>query len=175
MSRQQFVGLGRISGIYGVRGWVKIFSYTQPRERILDYPIWHLAADESQDAEPAAATRLESGRLHGKGIVAKLAGIEDRDAAAALIGTGIFVPREALPDAAPGEYYWADLEGLEVCDTHGQSLGVVDHLLETGAHDVMVLAGGANRLIPFVPETVVLRVDLERGVITVDWDEAWWE
>lgn len=175
MSRQQFVGLGRISGTYGVRGWVKIFSYTQPRERILEYSTWHLAADEPPAAEPAAATHLESGRRHGKGIVAKLAGIEDRDAAVALIGSGIYVPREALPHAAPGEYYWADLEGLEVCDTHGMSLGVVDHLLETGAHDVMVLAGDANRLIPFVPETVVVRVDLERGVITVDWDEAWWE
>lgn len=173
MSRQQFVGLGRISGIYGVRGWVKVFSYTQPRERILEYPHWHITVDASPDAIPATA--LESGRRHGKGIVAKLAGIEDRDAAAALIGSGIFVPRVALPEAAPGEYYWADLEGLEVCDTHGHALGTVDHLMETGAHDVMVLAGEANRLIPFVPETVVVSVDLERGVITVDWDEAWWE
>ena len=179
MSRHGFVGLGYISGIYGVRGWVKVFSYTQPREQILEYPVWHISAAKSldvADTEPALeATGVESGRMHGKGIVAKLAGVEDRDTAAALIGYGIFVPRAQLPDTEPGEYYWADLAGLSVCDSAGRSLGVVDHLMETGVHDVLVLDGGANRMIPFVPGKVVLDVDLERGLITVDWDAAWWE
>jgi 16S rRNA processing protein RimM len=179
MSRHGFVGLGYISGIHGIRGWVKVFSYTQPREQILEYPLWHISAEktlDSPDAEAAlTATRLESGRMQGKGIVAKLAGVEDRDAAAALIDFGIFVPRAQLPDTEPGQYYWADLAGLSVCDSAGRMLGVVDHLMETGGHDVLVLDGGAHRMIPFVPGKVVLDVDPERGLITVDWDAAWWE
>lgn len=179
MSRPGFVGLGYISGVHGLRGWVKVFSYTQPREQILEYPTWHIGTGKTLDAQDSEfaikAKSLEAGHRQGKGIVAKLTGVEDRDAAAALNGCGIFVPRAELPDAEPGEYYWADLAGLEVHNSQGQVLGSVDHLLETGAHDVMVLAEGANRLIPFVPGRVVLDVDLERGVITVDWDAAWWE
>ena len=85
------------------------------------------------------------------------------------------MPRADLPKTAPGEYYWADLEGLRVCDTAGSTLGHVDHLLETGVHDVLVLDGGPNQLIPFVPGRVVQDVDLKQGVITVDWDPEWWE
>jgi 16S rRNA processing protein RimM len=170
MAPQNFVALGYISGIYGVRGWVKVFSYTQPREQILEYKHWHLG----DQAQPEAVA-LEAGRSHGKGIVAKLAGVEDRDAAAALIDQAISIPRDALPEPEPGEYYWADLAGLAVRDRQGQMLGTVDHLLETGAHDVLVLAEGANRMIPFVQGKTVLEVDLDAGVITVDWDAAWWE
>lgn len=176
MSRQDFVGLGYISGVYGVRGWVKVFSYTQPRERIVDYSPWHLAADKTADAGlPDEAVKLESGRVQGKGVVVKLAGVDDRDAAAALIGRGVFVPRADLPEAEPGEYYWADLEGLRVVNASGDTLGHVDYLMETGAHDVLVLDGGANRLIPFVHGEVVLDVDLRGRTISVDWDPDWWE
>ena len=179
MSRDAFVALGYISGLYGVRGWVKVFSYTQPREQILDYPNWHISADKSLDRPeaqpPAEATPVESGRRHGKGVIAKLAGVDDRDAAAALIGSGIFVPRAQLPQTQPGEYYWSDLAGCEVQDAQGRLLGTVDHLLETGAHDVLVLDPQGKRMIPFVAEKIVLGVDLERGVIRVDWDAAWWE
>jgi 16S rRNA processing protein RimM len=179
MNRHDFVGMGNISGTYGVRGWVKVFSYTVPREQILRYKHWHVAAAgalEADDIEvPEQGTALEAGRRHGNGIVAKLAGIEDRDAAAALIGSEIFVPRKLLPDTEPGQYYWADLAGLAVHDSRGRRLGIVDHLIETGVHDVLVLDGGANKLIPFVPGQVILDVDLKRGVITADWDAAWWE
>lgn len=175
MSQTRFVGLGHISGIYGLRGWVKVFSYTQPREQILDYRNWHIAPEHAPGEPDDEPIVVESAKRHGKGIIAKLAGVEDRDAAAALNGCGIFVERAALPELRRDEFYWADLAGLEVVDAAGRQLGHVDHLIETGAHDVLVLAEGDNRLIPFVPGKVVLDVDLERGVIAVDWDASWWE
>jgi 16S rRNA processing protein RimM len=178
MNGQQLVCLGYISGVYGVHGWVRVFSYTQPREQILNYKAWFIgseaAADAAQSSQPEAV-RLESGRVQGKGIVARLAGVDDRDRAAALIDSRIFVPRADLPEIESGQYYWADLVGLEVRTRQGDSLGVVDHLMETGAHDVMVLSGGVNHLIPFVLNEVVADVDLSARVITVDWDAAWWE
>ena len=165
-NREEYIVVGRISGLYGVRGWVKVFSHTQPRENILTYVTWYL---KKQGAW--VANDLETGRVHGKGIVAKLKGYDDRDVAAALLGSDIAIRREQLPQAAPGEYYWADLTGLEVVNLEGIGLGVVDHLLETGANDVLVvIQDGVERLIPFVQGQFVKNVDLAEGVITVDWD-----
>lgn len=162
----EFIVVGRVSGLYGVRGWVKVFSHTQPRENILTYATWYL---HKQGAW--VANDLETGRVQGKGVVAKLKGCDDRDAAAALMGCDIAIRREHLPQAAPGEYYWADLMGLEVVNLDGVCLGVVDHLMETGANDVLVVQkDGEERLIPFVQEQFVKGVDLDAGVITVDWD-----
>jgi 16S rRNA processing protein RimM len=160
----KLVTLGRVGGVYGVRGWVKVISFTAPRENILAYGDWTL-----EQGGAFRRYRLERGQRHGKGLVAKLAGVDDRDAADSLIGAGISVPRKALPACEAGEYYWTDLEGLLVQNLSGIRLGVVDHLLATGAHDVLVLDGG-ERLIPFASPEVVRRVDLEAGVIVVDWE-----
>lgn len=161
-----YIVVGRIAGLYGVRGWVKVFSHTQPRENILTYSTWYLKKQGEW-----VANDLEAGRAHGKGVVAKLKGCDDRDAAAALMGNTIAIHREHLPQAAPGEYYWADLIGLEVVTVDGVSLGVVDHLLETGANDVLVVTqAGVERLIPFVQGQFVRSVDLAARLITVDWD-----
>lgn len=159
------VVLGRIVGLYGVRGWVKVFSHTQPRENIVEYPVWLIRRGEAWQQVP-----LEAGRRHGKGVIAKLAGVDDRDAAAGLLEAEVAVPREALPPAGSEEYYWADLEGLEVKTRDGVHLGRVSHLLETGANDVLVVRGERERLIPYTPGRAVERVDLESGLITVDWD-----
>lgn len=178
MSRRGLVGLGYISGIYGVRGWVKVFSWTRPPERILDYSRWLIGPERAGAADtqaPLSQYSLHSGRMHGKGLVAQLSDVEDRDRAAALIGQHIYVARDDLPATAAGEFYWADLVGLEVRNRQGVRLGVVDHLLETGAHDVLALDSGANHLIPFVHGDIVRDVDLDGGVISVDWDPAWWE
>jgi 16S rRNA processing protein RimM len=110
------------------------------------------------------------GQPHGRGYIGRFEGIEDRDAAAGLIGAEIAVPREQLPPAEAGEYYWVDLVGLEVVTSEGESLGHVDHLLETGAHDVLVVAGERERLIPYTPGVHVLEVDLDGGRIVVEWD-----
>jgi len=159
------VVLGRISGLFGVRGWVKVYSYTEPRENIAGYHDWYLQCDG--DWRPA---RVEQGRRHGKGVVVKLAGIEDRDRAAGLIDCDIAVDRDQLPPLPPGEYYWTDLEGLRVVTLEGTELGRVSHLFATGANDVMVVEGERERLLPFVQPDIIRRVDPEQGLIEVDWD-----
>ena len=105
--------------------------------------------------------------------MAKLKKIDDRDQATALIGADIVVERQALAPCEPGEYYWTDLEGLEVITVQGDALGRLDHLLETGGHDVMVVEGERQRLIPFVQEQVGREVSLEKGIIVVDWDSTY--
>ena len=162
---RQPVIVGRIVGLFGVRGWVKVHSYTDPRQALLDYRDWLLGRE-------GAWQRIElvEGRQHGKGIVARLQRIEDRDAAAELIGSDIGVDRDTLPEAEEGRYYWADLEGLTVLHKDGTELGKVTYLMATGANDVLVVDGPVERLVPFVPGTVILDVDLAHGVIRVDWE-----
>lgn len=159
--------LGRVSGLHGVRGWVKVFSYTAPRQAVLDYSDCLLNRGGSWEAACIA-----DGRMQNKTIVAHFEGVDDRDAAAALVGAEIGVSREKLPAPEAGRYYWTDLEGLDVVHRDGRRLGRVAYLLETGANDVLVVQGDRETLIPFVPETVILDVDLKRGVIEVDWEWA---
>ncbi len=161
----ELVVLGEVSGVYGVAGWVRVYSYTDPRENILDYPLWRV---ESREGWTRMA--LHDGRRQGKAIVAQLEGFEDRDQARALIGRKIAVPRAELPEPDAGEYYWADLQGLRVINRDGLEFGTVTRLMETGANDVLVVSGERERLIPMVPDVFVLRVDLDAGVMEVDWD-----
>jgi len=160
-----FVEVGRINGLYGVRGWVKVFSHTQPRDNIVHYDPWYLQV--RGELRPA---RVAEGRLHGKGVVVRLEGYDDREQARELIGTDILVQRGQFAPPEPGEYYWADLVGLRVVTVDGVELGRVDHLVETGANDVMAVVGERERLIPFVLDQVVTEVDLEGGLLRVDWD-----
>ena len=161
--------LGRISGPYGVKGWVRVFSYTEPREALLGYRRWLLRTAGGWMEQTVA-----EGRKQGKSLVARLQGTEDRDAAAQWIGSDIAVERGSLPPAGHGEFYWADLEGLQVRRRDGRILGRVAHMLATGSNDVMVVRGeGESKqeiLIPFVPEMYILRVDIAEGVIDVDWE-----
>lgn len=159
------VVLGRITGVFGVRGWVKVFSYTEPREAVLDYERWLLSG--TQGWQPAT---VAEGQRHGKTVIVRLDGIDDRDRAASLIGTEIGVRKSDMPPTEAGQYYWSDLEGLRVVHRDGRELGTVSHLLETGANDVMVVRGEQERLIPFVMDKVVLDVDLAAGVVSVDWE-----
>lgn len=155
--------LGKIVGLFGIRGWVKIHSYTRPPEAILAYRRWrvHLCSGWRE-------CEVEEGRTHGKAIVARLAGYSDRNQAAELVGAEVALKVSELPPTPPGEYYWAQLEGLEVVNLQGVVLGRVSHLMETGAHDVLVVGGERERLIPFVRD-VIRAVDLVAGRITVDW------
>ena len=154
-----------MTGLYGVKGWIKVHSYTHPRENIVNFRHWTLR--QGDDHAPVA---VEDGRLQGRTVVAKLREIDDRDEARALIGAEITVERDDLPPCEPGEYYWADLEGLGVHTESGENLGYVDYLFSTGAHDILVVAGDRQRLIPFVMQRVVREIDLKRGLIVVDWD-----
>ena len=167
---QQWVPVGRVNGLFGVKGWIKVFSDTQPRENILSYSPWFLKCDGQWQE-----FKLLTGKSHGKGVIAQLAGCTDRDIAAELIGSEIAIKRDQLPKAPPGEYYWSDLKGLKVINLEGIELGTVASMLETGANDVMVVhelgdKGKNERLIPFVTEGTVHEISLEQGYITVDWD-----
>jgi len=142
-----------------------VYSYTEPREAVLNYDRWLLSAKDGWQA----ATVTE-GKRHGKTVIVRIDGYDDRDQAASLIGTEIGVPRDEMPETGGDQYYWSDLEGLRVIHKDGAELGKVDHLLETGAHDVMVVKGEQERLIPFVMKEVVLGVDLANGEIRVDWE-----
>lgn len=160
------VTLGRVSGIFGVKGWVRVHSHTEPRERILDYRPWVLLAGGEQ-----MPVELITGRQHGKAVVALLPDSTSPEQAARYVGAEIAVARECLPAATDESLLWADLEGLRVATTDGIDLGVVDHLLETGANDVLVVKGKEReRLIPWLRDTVVTRVDLANGCLVVDWD-----
>ncbi len=158
--------MGRVSGHFGVKGWVKVYSYTEPREALLSYGNWLIRSGDAWQSR-----RVIDGKRHGKTVIAKLAGISDRDQAAAIIDCDIGIRREELPEPDEGQYYFGDLEGLEVRHLDGSGLGRVVSILETGANDVLVVRDGdTERLIPFVIDRVVRRVDLEAGIIHVDWE-----
>lgn len=162
-NQNTIIALGHILGVHGIRGWVRVFSHTEPREAILDYRPW-LLGDDERPVEP-----LEGAR-HGKTVIVRLEGIGDRDEAERLVGQTIGVERRDLPELGKGQFYWVDLIGLEVVLKGGESLGTVEDLMTTGAHDVMVVRGDRERLIPFVLNRTVLGVDFESRRITVDWD-----
>jgi len=163
MSAHKHVALGYITAVHGISGWVKVHSWTQPMEAIFEYQPWLLG----EDKEPV---KIVDGRKQGKGLAALLPGFEDREQAARLVGIQIFVGRDQLPPTAADEYYWSDLEGLEVRTTKGELLGRVERLMQTGANDVLVIHGERERLVPFVQGQYVTCVDLECGLIEVDWD-----
>jgi 16S rRNA processing protein RimM len=157
--------LGRITGPFGVRGWLKVMSLTDPLEQILDYPSWRVDLPRAGRRE---LRPLES-RRHGKGLVVRFEGIDDRDAAIALGRLELWVERRELPALKKDEYYRADLVGFEVVNLQGQPLGRVDHFLDMPANAVMVVAGVREHWLPLGADQV-FRVDLEHGRITVDWD-----
>ena len=165
MAEQQIINVGKISGVFGVKGWVKVFSFTDPRENILTYSPWVL-----KKGDETKTVNVVDGQLQGKTIVAQLSGVNDRDQAANLMGWDVFITQDQLPAAAKGEYYWSDLVGLKVETIDGVQLGVVDSLLETGANDVIVVQGERERAIPFLQGETVINIDLDAGRIVVDWD-----
>ncbi len=156
---------GRVSGLYGVKGWLKIQSFTEPRENILEYSPWHLSLGEQRQA-----TEVRAGRRHGKGIIARLGDCEDRDDARIYLGAEITILRSQMAEPDEDEYYWIDLIGLRVVTNGGVELGKVDHLLETGSNDVLVVHGERERLIPFIMHQAILTVDMDQGMIRVNWD-----
>jgi 16S rRNA processing protein RimM len=158
------VPMGRVVGLFGVKGWVKVYSSTRPRAAILNYRSWRLKLTGAWQK-----FELAEGRMQGPGVVARFEGIEDRDAASHLVGADIAVERAQLPTLKPGEYYWAELEGLKVVNLEGVELGTVSHLIETGANDVMVVIGERERLVPYTTQAI-REVDLKHGVVRVDWD-----
>ncbi|MBK8453233.1 MAG: ribosome maturation factor RimM [Thiofilum sp.] len=164
-SPQPLIVMGKIAGAYGIKGWVKVMSFTDPPEKILRYRPWHLL----KEGQPQVI-KVKSGKPHGKTLVAWLEGIEDRNQAELLNGYEIAIERQQLPQLTNNEYYWSDLLNLQVVNLQGIDFGRVTSLVETGANDVLIVQGERERLVPWIWEQVIKQVSLEQGVITVDWD-----
>jgi 16S rRNA processing protein RimM len=157
--------MGRIAGPFGVKGWLRVVSYTEQPDQLIEYTPWYLRRGNAW-----IATAIAEAKHQSKGLLVRFPGYEDRDRAAELAGADIGIYRRQLPAAAVDEYYWDDLIGLQVVTLDGLQLGLVDHLIETGANDVLVVSGERERLIPFIRGMVIAQVDLDGRVIRVDWD-----
>jgi len=170
--KEDLINLGKVSSVYGIKGWVKVYSYTDPMDQILDYQDWIL----EQDGKYRTVT-VEAGRSHGKGMVAHIQGYNDREQAALLQGSLIYVYRDQLPDLEAGDYYWFQLVGLRVVTQDGHDLGKIQNMMSAGsANDVMIIKGDSQsidqteRLVPYLLEKVVLDIDLEAKLVKVDWE-----
>lgn len=164
------ITLGRIVGVHGVKGWVKLHSDCRPREAILDYTQFRA----TRKGRPEQILTLKDGRAQGKGIIAQFAEIPNRDAAMALIGLNLNIYRDEMPEPEEGEIYWADLIGLTVVNRQDQNLGIVKELFETGANDVLVVKNGKTEiLIPFVMGMYIESVDFDKNILYVDWESEW--
>ncbi len=172
--------LGGISGVFGVKGWVKVFSETDPLENILSYSPWFVEVNKQWQA-----FKLVNGKKHGKAIIAQLEGVNDRDQAEALRRARIAINASQLPATAENEFYWRDLKGCQVLNQAGYEFGQVVDILETGANDVLVIHSETLKevnkkskakpkpmefLIPYIWDSVILKVDLDAGLIEVDWE-----
>lgn len=168
------VVIGRVQGAFGVQGWIRLVSYTEPAANLLEYSPWLL-----QEGDCWRQLKVLSTRAQSNGFVAQVADVNDRDVAASLRGRLIAVAQEVLPRAGSDEFYWRDLVGLAVKNTRGEHLGTVVEVMATGANDVLVvdLDGDSNadlpadtgqELIPFHRQFVP-DVDLAGGTLTVDW------
>lgn len=177
---EDLVVIGRLGAVHGIKGWLKVYSFTAPPDNLLGYRnIWMGPAagpDGVRNHADWRPLRMLGGRRQGKILVVQLDGIETREQAQLLTGCDLAVARQALPVLESGDYYWYQLEGLAVVTTDGCRLGRVDHMLETGANDVLVVRGDAGsidqreRLVPWIPDQVILDVALDAGEMRVDWD-----
>ncbi len=160
--------IGRVNGVYGIKGWVKVYSHTDPVGNILNYRPWWVNRQGVWTAMEVVDSHAPQG---GKAIVAHLKGINSREQARELMGCDIAVDRDQFPEDADG-FYWTDLIGCEVKNQQGELLGKVTELVETGAHDVLRVIGDKRYLIPFVYDVFVFDVDTDQRIITVDWDAS---
>ena len=157
--------VGKIGGVYGVKGWLRIVSYTRPKENILTYNPWLVGAESSWDEMV-----ILSSKANARGPIAKLEGVDDRDKAISHIGKNIVLLREQMLDLGPGQYYWCDLIRLNVVNLEGTCLGKISSIHETGANDVIITKGKRRYLIPFIVDRYIKEVDLQKRRVVVDWD-----
>ncbi len=169
--------LAKITGYYGVKGWLKLFPFTEPRENIIHYPALKIRRNKREGWQDI---KLDSGKAHGKGVIAHFTGYDNREIAASLIGAELAVYRSDFKPAGKDEYYWSDLIGMTVKNLEDIELGQVTRLMETAANDVLVIkTNSASQksseeiLIPFVLDHFIEQVDLDAGTITVDWPVDW--
>lgn len=164
----KYIVVGKIGATYGIAGWLKIHTYTEFGANILNYSPWYLSSDSDQQSYREII--IEAGKPHGNSFIAKFTGVDTPEAARLYTGKTISIKRSQLPDLNQGEYYWSDLVGLTVINIRGEVLGKVSYLIETGANDVLVIKGDKEHAIPYLPGSVVVKVDLAKQEIIVDWE-----
>lgn len=164
--------VGKIGAPYGVKGWVKINSYTEQMTGIFDYAPWLLGSGLTE-------YQVDQWRTHNNGVIAKLVGVETRDDAESIKNLDVSIKAEQLPQLADDDFYWRELVGMQVITEQGYNLGVVKELFETGANDVLLVKANLNdafgqkeRMLPYLFEQVIKQVDKQSQTITVDWDPS---
>lgn len=174
--QQPRVALGRFGAVHGIKGWLRLNSFTSPAENICNYPRLQVELDGAwRDVE------IDAHRMQGKGLVVHVKAYDDPETARALTGTTVWVDGETMPALPEGEYYWHQLQGLRVINQQDQNFGTVAEMLETGANDVLVVRpnddsiDGRERLIPYLAGTVIIDVDLTEALIRVDWEADYLE
>lgn len=172
MQQQQIEVVGKLGSTYGIRGWLRIYSSTEESESIFAYQPWFLKIKGQWQP-----TEIENWRHHNHELIVKLKGVDSREDAQLLANVEIGVDLSVFPTLEDGDFYWHDLIGCSVVNLQGYSMGVVTEMMETGSNDVLVVKangkdafGKQERLIPFLFEQVVKRVDLATKTIEVDWD-----
>ena len=157
--------VGKINGFFGIKGWVKIFSYTEPRKNILSYQPWYIINNGNYEI-----LEITDGREQSKTIVAHIKGIDNRDLSINLIGQDLYINQDQLPTLDDGKHYWYELDGFKVINQNQTNLGVVDYLVDTGSNNVIVTKGEKEHWIPYI-EPFLLSIDKDNKEILVDWDE----
>lgn len=162
---QNKIKIARFGKVYGVKGWIRLYSFTEPKENLLDLTPWYIKKQNTWKI-----LDVEEMKYHGKDLIIKLKNIDIREEVQALTNTYVYIEREQLPKLPQDEFYWHDLIGLKVTNTKNIEFGVITEMLETGANDVFVVKNGKERLIPYTA-SVIINVDLEEQQLVVDWDE----
>ena len=166
MEDDKKIYLGKITGAHGIKGWLKIQSFSSPPENILNYPQWIINNQGEEDFYS-----IEQGRKQNNKIVVKLEKIDDRNTAESLINSKIQILRSDLPKLSNENYYWSDLVGLSVLNSEEKVIGKIESLIETGANDVMVINALKDEriLVPFVMHEIIKEVNVELNYIKIDW------
>jgi len=163
---EKYIIVGKLGKTHGVHGWLNLYSETQPPENILEYkPLFWMTAAGWQEIN------ITEIKPHGKSFLIHIVDIDNPEEAKKHTGKEIAILRQQLPDLKQEEFYWTDLEGLTVINQNNIELGVIDHLMATGANDVMVVIGKKKHLIPFIRNQVVIDIDLQAKIMRVNWDE----
>jgi len=171
--QDELMVLARVGKVHGIKGWLKLTSYTSPPENIKRYQLFSARKSDQQSWRQLEVSSIKS---QGNGLVAHFKGFDDPETAAVLTGQELAVKRNELPELNEDDYYWYQLQGLLVKNLQGQSYGQVEKIIETGANDVLVIKPTADslddreRLIPYLLDTVVQTVDLTNQIIVVNWD-----
>lgn len=160
--------IGKVGSTFGVKGWLKIQAYTENHADMLTYQSWYL----STDGEHWVKMDNIKGQVHGRGLIVKFPGIDTPEDARLLTGKTIAIPKEQLPALKKDQYYWSDLEGLNVINQHGENVGTIRYLMETGSHDVLVIKRGQEKewAMPYLPGKTITKVDLLTKEIHIDWE-----